>query len=79
MDDKSRLRSYLKDNKLKIRNIFDNIECNGKNLVAFAGTKNSIKTGSLMIYKLPKGKVKNILTSIKSSELSVIAEKRVNS
>lgn len=32
-----------------------------------------------MIYKLPKGKVKNILTSIKSSELSVIAEKRVNS
>ena len=31
-DDKKRMRSFLKTNKLKIRNIFSGIQCNGKNL-----------------------------------------------
>jgi hypothetical protein len=78
VDDKSRLRSFLKENKLKIRKIFDGVQCNGKNLVEFADSKNSFKTGSLMIGKLPKDKVKNIMTSITSAELSSVANKRVN-
>ena len=41
-------------NKLKIRRIFDGIQCNGKNLLEFAATAGSVETGTLMISKLPK-------------------------
>lgn len=77
-DDKSRLRSFLKTNKLKIRNIFDDVKCNGQNLVAFAGTNNALKTGSLMLAKLPKSRVEDLLTTITSPELSAAAQKRIN-
>lgn len=77
-DDKSRLRSFLKTNKLKIRNIYDGLECNGANLLAFASDKNAVKTGSLIISKLPKKTVEAHLASIKSAELSAAAQKRVN-
>jgi hypothetical protein len=53
-DDKKRMRSFLKTNKLKIRRVFNGIQCNGKNLLEFASTSGSVKTGSLMISKLPK-------------------------
>lgn len=78
VDDKSRLRSFLKEHRLKIRKIFDGIQCNGKNLVEFADSKSAFKTGSLMIGKLPKKKVKNIMATINSDELSSVANKRVN-
>ncbi|XQW86410.1 DUF3718 domain-containing protein [Thalassotalea piscium] len=78
-DDKQRLRSFLKTNKIKIRSVFKGIQCNGKNLVAFASEKNANETGELMISKLPKKIVAGIMTSITSSELAAIAEKRVNS
>ena len=42
-DDKKRMRSFLKSNKLKIRNIFSGIQCNGKNLLEFAATKVQLK------------------------------------
>ncbi len=79
VDDKSRLRSFLKQHKLKVRKIFDGVQCDGKNLIEFADSKNSFKTGSLMIGKLPKKKVKKIMTTISSAELSSVANKRVNS
>ena len=78
VDDKSRLRSFLKSNKLKIRNIFDGVQCNGQNLVAFASQNNAIKTGTLMLGKLPKAKVAGILTTITSPELTAAAQKRIN-
>ena len=77
-DDKKRMRSFLKSNKLKIRNVFDGIQCNGQNLVAFAGKNNAIKTGTLMLGKLPKAKVEGILATINSAELTVVAQKRIN-
>ncbi|MDG1750217.1 MAG: DUF3718 domain-containing protein [Thalassotalea sp.] len=49
VDNKSKLRSYLKSNKLKIRNVFDSISCNGKNLLEFAAAQNSIETGAMII------------------------------
>ncbi|WP_085297709.1 DUF3718 domain-containing protein [Cognaticolwellia mytili] len=78
VDDKSRLRSFLKSNKLKIRKVFDGVQCNGQNLVAFAGKNNSIKTGTLMLGKLPKAKVEGILATISSAELTAVAQKRIN-
>ncbi|AZQ84178.1 DUF3718 domain-containing protein [Colwellia sp. Arc7-635] len=78
VDDKSRLRSYLKSNKLKIRNIFDAVQCNGQNLVAFAGSSNAIETGTLMLGKLPKSTVEGLLATITSPELTEAANKRIN-
>lgn len=78
VDDKSRFRSFLKSNKLKIRKVFDGVQCNGQNLVAFASQKNAIKTGTLMLGKLPKAKVEGILATITSPELTAAAQKRIN-
>ncbi|WP_274049925.1 DUF3718 domain-containing protein [Thalassomonas haliotis] len=77
-DDKGRLRSFLKSNKIKIRNVFDGVQCNGQNLLAFASQKNSLVTGTLMINKLPKRKVEGVLASIQSAELTAAAQKRIN-
>ena len=79
-DDKKRMRSFLKTNKLKIRNIFAGIQCNGKNLLEFA-TKGSVKTGSLMISKLPKKTVSANLALIQNGSQPLIdaANKRVSS
>ncbi len=78
VDDKSRLRSFLKSNKLKIRKIFDDVQCNGQNLVAFAGTNNAIKTGTLMLGKLPKARVEELLATITSPVLAAAAKERIN-
>jgi hypothetical protein len=80
-DDKKRMRSFLKTNKLKIRRIFDGIQCNGKNLLEFASTSGSVKTGSLMISKLPKKVVSANLAFIQTGSQPLIdaANARVSS
>jgi len=80
-DDKKRMRSFLKSNKLKIRSIFDGIQCNGKNLLEFASAKGSVKTGSLMIKKLSKKIVQANLPSIQTGSQPLIeaANARVSS
>ncbi|GLX80832.1 DUF3718 domain-containing protein [Thalassotalea eurytherma] len=79
-DDKKRMRSYLKSNKLKIRSIFDGVQCNGQNLLEFAANRGSVKTGSLMISKLPKKTVSANLAVIQSgTPLFDAANKRVSS
>jgi hypothetical protein len=80
-DDKKRMRSFLKTNKLKIRSIFKGIQCNGKNLLAFASTQGSVKTGSLMISKLPKKVVSANLAILQTGSQPLIdaANKRVSS
>ena len=78
-DDKQRLRSYLKANKLKIRSVFKGVQCNGMNLVAFASSQNANETGALMISKLPKKEVADIIASITSAELTELAKQRINS
>ncbi|MBO9491910.1 DUF3718 domain-containing protein [Endozoicomonas sp. G2_1] len=79
VDDKKRLRTYLKSNKLKIRSIFDGVKCNGQNLLAFAASRSAVKTGTLMINKLPKKKVESLLSTITADELTTAAQKRINS
>ncbi len=79
VDDKKRMRSFLKANKLKIRSIFDGIQCNGKNLLVFAADRGSIETGSLMISKLPKNVVSENLSQLGSQPLIDAANARVSS
>ncbi|WP_274049942.1 DUF3718 domain-containing protein [Thalassomonas haliotis] len=80
-DDKKRMRSFLKANKLKVRSIFNGIQCNGKNLLEFAAVKGSVKTGSLMIKKLPKKVVSANLAHFQSGSQPLIdaANARVSS
>ncbi|PKG81221.1 hypothetical protein CXF85_20950 [Colwellia sp. 75C3] len=80
-DDKKRMRSFLKTNKLKIRRIFNGIQCNGKNLLEFASTSGSVKTGSLMISKLPKKVVSANLVFLQTGSQPLIdaANARVSS
>jgi hypothetical protein len=77
-DDKKRLRSYLKSNRLKIRKVFKGVLCNGKNLLLFAADQKSIKTGAMIISKLPKKIVTQNLDSLQSGpqELLDAATKR---
>lgn len=77
-DDKSRLRFFLKQNKLKIRTVYKGLECNGKDLLNFASSRSSLKTGLLIIAKLSKKSVKENMGSLKNPELVAAAEKRVN-
>ncbi|MBL4940872.1 MAG: DUF3718 domain-containing protein [Colwellia sp.] len=57
-NDKNRLRSFLKQNKLKIRKIYSGLSCNGDNLLIFAAKSKSLEVGEFIIGKLPSKKVK---------------------
>jgi len=57
-NDKNRLRSFLKQNRLKIRNIYNDLSCNGDNLLIFSAKSNSLEVGEFLIGKLPSKKVK---------------------
>ncbi|WP_448566689.1 DUF3718 domain-containing protein [Thalassotalea ganghwensis] len=80
-DDKKRMRSFLKTNRLKIRKIFDDIQCNGKNLLEFAAVAGAVETGSMIISKLPKKVVSENLALIQSGSQPLIdaANERVSS
>ncbi|WP_448550101.1 DUF3718 domain-containing protein [Thalassotalea fusca] len=80
-DDKKRMRTFLKTNKLKIRKIFKSIQCNGQNLLEFASARGSNETGTLIIGKLPKKVVSENLALIQSGSQPLIeaANARVSS
>ena len=52
-NDKNRLRSFLKANKLKIRKIYKGLLCNGSSLLVFAAKSQALEVGEFMIGKLP--------------------------
>jgi len=73
------LEDYLKSNKVKIRSIFDSIQCNGVNLLEFAATSNALDVGEYLIGKLPVKTVTENLASIKASSahLAKVANERI--
>ena len=80
VNDKKRLRTYLKTKKLKIRNVFSDIKCNGQNILVFAASSNALDTGELIIGKVPSKVVAASLEEIRkhSAHLAAKAEKRIN-
>jgi hypothetical protein len=77
-DDKKRLRSLLKTQRIKIRSIFGDVACNGQNLLFFAASRNSEEVGEMIIKKLPKktlSKLIDELTGI-SATLGALAKER---
>ncbi len=79
INDKKRLRNFLKSNNLKIRGIFDNILCNGENLLQFAATSNALDIGEYMIGKLPVKIVAENLAAVtaSSAHLAKVANERI--
>ncbi|PAJ75379.1 hypothetical protein CJF42_05250 [Pseudoalteromonas sp. NBT06-2] len=79
VNDKTRLRSFLKNKKLKVRTIFSKVMCNGKNLLVFAAENKSLDTGEFLIGKLPKKTVKANLADITklSAHLAEDAQERI--
>ena len=53
-DDKNRLRDKLKSSRIKIRNIYDAVQCNGLNLLRHAIASNANDTGEYIVKNLPK-------------------------
>lgn len=80
-DDKKRMRTFLKTNKIKIRSVFKGIQCNGKNLLVFASERGSVETGSMIVSKLPKKVVSENLADIQNGAQPLIdaANERVSS
>lgn len=74
-DDKKRLRSFLRTNKIKIRNVYDKVLCNGQTLLVFADTRGSLMVGELMISKLPKKVVASEIPKLNNHHLVESAKK----
>ena len=53
-----------KQNKLKIRNIYDDLACNNDNLLIFSAKSNAIEVGEFIISKLPAQKVKDEIDNL---------------
>lgn len=79
-NDKDRLRTFLKKNKLKIRKIYSGLECNGQNLLVFAASNKSLEAGEFLIGKIPKKEVEKSIEEIAkySKHLEEAAKNRVN-
>ncbi len=75
-NDKSRLRSFLKQNKLKIRNIYDGLECNGDNLLIFSAKSNALEVGEFIIGKLPAKNVKPEIDNLAKHSAHLAEEAR---
>jgi len=75
-NDKNRLRSFLKQNKLKIRNIYDGLCCNGDNLLIFAAKSKSLEVGEFIIGKLPAKKVKSEIDNLAKYSAHLAEEAR---
>jgi len=80
VDDKSRLRKLLKANRLKLRNVFNDVSCDNDNILLFAAKKNAENIGQLLIKKLPKAVIADELGQLEklSPPLANIAKTRIN-
>ncbi|WP_193049714.1 DUF3718 domain-containing protein [Pseudoalteromonas undina] len=58
-DDKNRLRSKLKSSRVKIRNIYDAVFCNGNNLLRHAVASNAVDAGEYIVKNLSKSSLED--------------------
>lgn len=52
-DDKNRLRKVLSDYRLRLRNIYDGVVCNGNSLIRHAFKSNAADVGEFIVKQLP--------------------------
>jgi len=56
-DDKNRFRKLLSDNRLRLRNIYDGVVCDGVSLIRFAVKSNAAGAGEFIIKQLPAAQI----------------------
>lgn len=56
-DDKNRLRKVLSDYRLRLRNIYDGVVCNGENMVRYAFKSNAADVGEFIVKQLPASSI----------------------
>ena len=78
-NDKQRLRKFLKQKKVKIRSIYQDLRCNKDNILVFAAKSNSLDVGEFIIGKLPSKYVVNEIDAIAphSAHLAEKAKERI--
>ena len=52
-DDKNRVRKLLTDNKVNVRKIYDNIQCNKESLIKFAMRSDAYEVGAFYVKQMP--------------------------
>jgi len=79
VDDKRRMRSFLKNRKLKFRSIFDTLACDQKNLLVYAAKSHALDVGELIINKMSVKIVRENINEITiySPHLGKIAKERI--
>lgn len=73
-NDKNRLRTYMRANKVKVRSVFDDIKCNGDNLLIFAAKNKALEAGEFIIGKIPAKKVAANIDALSSHSAHLTAE-----
>lgn len=56
-DDKNRFRKVLTENRLRLRNIYDGVVCDGLSMVRFAVKSNAAGVGEFIIKQLPASQI----------------------
>jgi len=58
-NDKNRLRKKLRTSKIKLRNVYDGLTCNGLSLLQFSMKKDAVSLGLYIVKRLPSSHLKN--------------------
>ncbi|MCL1037321.1 DUF3718 domain-containing protein [Shewanella corallii] len=57
-DDRNLLRKKLKESRMKLRQVYDGIKCDGHSLVRFAMVSGANESGEFIVSRLPSSKLK---------------------
>lgn len=76
-DNKSGIRKVLRQRNVKIRSIFDDLRCNGKDLLSFADHNGAEDAGALIIKRLPKDTASELKGTLKTPALIAELEARI--
>lgn len=59
IDDKNRMRSTLKQSRVKIRNVFDAVQCNGSNMLRHAMVSGANDIGEYIVKSIPRSSLQD--------------------
>jgi hypothetical protein len=79
VDNKTKFRAFFKLKRLKIRNVFKGISCQGENMLAYSQRSNAVDIGTYIIGRLPKKMLSSYVEHLTTgSTLATAANARLN-
>ena len=80
LNHKARLKSFLRSQHIKVKEIFDSLKCNNKNLLVFAAEQQSVNAGTYLLGRVSSKKVAATFNDIAkfSPQLAKLAKERIN-